>query len=380
MLLPRNAVPSFPIELERLVTPERLTGLQRTYTATLGMAASIIAPGGRRITPETNRRRICSLLCTSDELRARCHGNDLKAMEIAGPAATIYTTDCCGLVDVAIPLSVGSTKAATFLSGLVRTAPLDHQGAAAIVDCYLGRGFALPAREELEAALMSVPVVDAAVLQTSATLLSEFANHIADLAARTLLETELRETRRRAMTASRTQSFLAGSLNTLADVAILERAEDAHALVVALAKVSRYAADGRELSTIAEEVEHALDYLQVRQVGLGDLLRFEATVERALDLLTLPRLTVRALVDHLLWRHLEAGQPDRPITITARTEPHGVTIEVTVRSLPSHPTELSELADVRERLTRYHGDGASLSLSAGPGSHCVRLRVPPSHN
>lgn len=377
--MPRHAAPTFPIELERLVTPERLTGLQRTYTATLGMAASIIAPGGRRITPETNRRRICSLLCTSDELRARCHANDLKAMETLGPAATIYTTDCCGLVDVAIPLSVGSTKAATFLSGLVRTEPLDHEGAAAIVDSYLRRGLVLPAREELEEALMSVPVVDERVLRMSATLLSEFANHIADLAARTLLETELRETRRRAMTASRSETFLAGSLNTLADVAIVERAEDAHALVVALAKVSRYAADGRELSTIAEDVEHALDYLQVRQVGLGDLLRFEAKVETTLQQVAIPRLAVRALVDHLLWRHLEAGT-GCPITITARSAPQAATVDVTVRALPSHPTELSELADVRERLMRHHGDGASLTLNADAGSHRVRLRIPLSNN
>jgi ligand-binding sensor protein len=367
-----------PIPLELLVAPERLAGLQETYTAALGLAASIIAPGGRRITPETNRRRLCSLLCASEGFRVSCHHNDLEAIRADGPGATIYRTECCRLVDVAIPLSVGSSKAGTFLSGLVRTAPLAAGEAAAIVDEYLDRDPALSDRVALEDAVRSVPVVDVEVLRATASLLSEFADHIADLAERTLLEGELRETQRRARSASRAHLFMAGSLNTLADLAVLEHAADAHALVVVLARMLRYAADPDPLATIADEVEHALDYLRVRQAGFGDELRYEARLDPAVNDLPLPRLCLRILVDELLRSHLESSEPDVPVTIGARHGRTGVVVEVRVRSGPAGGP--AELADMRHGLERVLGPGALLSARDVDGVRCVGIRLPLGDN
>ena len=367
-----------PIPLELLVAPERLAGLQETYTAALGLAASIIAPGGRRITPETNRRELCTLLCGSDGFRAACRHYDLEAIRVDCPGATIYQTECCRLVDVATPLSVGSSKAATFLSGLVRTTPLAPGEAAAIVDEYFDRDPSLSDREALEDAVRRVPVVDVQVLHATASLLSEFANHIADLAERTLLEGELRETRRRGRSAGHAHRFMVGSLNTLADLAVLEDAGDAHALVVVLARMLRYAADPAPLATIADEVEDALDYLRVREAGLGDVLRCDARVDPGIADLPLPRLCLRTLVDELLWGHLECGEPDVPVVIGARRGRTGAAVEVRARA--ARAAAPADLSDLRDGLERVLGPGAELTTHDVDGIRCVGIRLPLGEN
>ncbi len=367
------------MELESLIAADRLLGLQETYTGPLGIAGSIIAPGGRRITPESNRRRLCSLLCRSEHFQACCGTNDRTACDAAQSEVTIYRTDCCGLTDVAVPLSIGPDRAGTLLFGLVRTAPSTPDEAAELVDGYLARAPDLDDREELEAALAAVPVVDAELLHSSATLLREFADHIADLAARALMESELQEARRRARDTGRAHAFLAAALNTLAELAVIEHADEAHGLVVALARASRYAAAPHDAATIEDEVAHALDCLEIRGCALGDGLRFAARVEPSVEHVLVPRLSVRTLLDELLWRHVEAGM-ERPIQLAAFREHGGAVVEVVAGVLAEHPPALAGGGDLEDRLRRLHGEGCSVESERDGESLRARIRVPQGIN
>jgi ligand-binding sensor protein len=366
------------MELENLIAPDRLLGLQETYTGPLGVAGSIVAPGGRRITPESNRRRLCSLLCRSDHFRRCCRDNDQAAGDAAESGVTIYRTECCGLTDVAIPLSIESRRAATLLFGLVRTGPSSPEEVAELVDGYLARAPELADRDALEDALAAVPVVDPALLHASATLLRELADHIADLAARSMLEAELKRARRRARDADRAHSFLSATLNTLAALAIVEHADEAHALVVLLSRASRYAAEDQDVATVAEEIDHTRDYLAIRQAALGEGLQFDVHHRETTGVL-LPRLSIRELVEDLLWRHLEAATGN-PIRLIATRERGNAVIEIVADVAPGHPTNLAIAADLRERLRRIHGHGATLAVTTIGESLRARVSVEQGHN
>ena len=200
-------------------------------------------------------------------------------------------------------------------------------------------------------------------------------------AAQTATQKELTEAKLHLLHAQVEPHFL---YNTLASAQLLTRSDPARAeaMLGHLIQYLRHSLPRADetLSTLGDELERALAYLEILKIRMGDRLGVQVDVPQALRATPLPAMMLQTLVENAIKHGLEPRTGGGTVWIRARADDAGVAVTVADDG-EGFNTKTSGtgigLKNVRERLRlRYAGD-ANLSVVANfPAGVAATITVP----
>lgn len=199
------------------------------------------------------------------------------------------------------------------------------------------------------------------------------------------LRAELAQAELRALRLELHPHFLFNALNAVAGLIQTGAVDEAERMLMGLSQLLRSTLDsrGRQLVTVAEEIQLTELYLDLQRVRFGDRLEIAFEIEGQAGSLLVPNLLLQPIVEnavrHGVGRRAEGGT----ITVSAARTDERLVLRVEDDG-PGLPADWSEtepsghgLDHVASRLDAVYGDGWELELSDRPeGGVVVEIALP----
>ena len=173
--------------------------------------------------------------------------------------------------------------------------------------------------------------------------------------------------------------FLFNALNTLYG-SIPRDASAARRMVINLAEIFRYFLQSdKTFVPLAEEMQIVRAYLEVEQNRLGNRLEIEIQVDRDIEQVPIPVLSIQPLVENAI-KHGIAGRTE-PGRVRIKANRRGEELRISVENSGSGKPAGSVgtgvgLQNVKRRLEICYGPSSHLALSLTPDAATVELRIP----
>ncbi|MBO7748126.1 sensor histidine kinase [Paenibacillus sp. MWE-103] len=193
--------------------------------------------------------------------------------------------------------------------------------------------------------------------------------------------------------------FYLNSLNIIYSLSALRKNDLVEKMTEHLADYFRFITRAhRETITLAEEIDHIANYLEIQKLRFPDKLTYEIDLPKELKDRNVPPLTVQPFVENAVIHGMPEGERPYRIRIAAKAAPDGsgdCEIRLSDDGRGMEPEKLrllqSESAsepdgqgagglgiwNVRRRLGMMYGSRAEIRFSAGePAGTVVRIRIP----
>lgn len=187
--------------------------------------------------------------------------------------------------------------------------------------------------------------------------------------------------------------FLYNTLDSIKQLCELGETREAGAMVAALAKFFRISiSNGREVISIAEELEHIRNYLVILKMRYADQFDYDIRVSPETYPCEIIKLTLQPLVENAIYHGIKEkrgpGQiiidgyiQDDQVILEVRDNGAGMTEETLERVRQMRGKDESGhglgLANVARRLQLHYGPEYGLEIESTPGiGTCVRVQLP----
>jgi len=339
----------------------------------------------------TLRSSFCRLIRTCPEGVQRCQESDRWGVQQAATRRAPFIYTChAGLTDFTVPIIFQGECLGALMSGQVLLSPLMPEKEKEI----LARCADLPIEQgKLRHTLREVAVIPYSALESGLRLLFIIAQYVTEreLKARTEaqliqeklylaqerqhaaeLESDLHRARLQSLQSQINSHFLFNSLNTIARLAVLEKAPQTERMTYALARLLRYSL--RKVDTLvplAEEMDQASSYLEIQKARFQDRLDVKVTCEPTCREFQLPCMTLQPLVENALIHGLEPKPGSGCISVSAQRQNDEVVIEITDTGVGMSPEHLAEVLSEKDRVeSRGHTSGLGIRNVRQRLHHC----------
>jgi two-component system, LytTR family, sensor histidine kinase AlgZ len=174
--------------------------------------------------------------------------------------------------------------------------------------------------------------------------------------------------------------FLFNTLNSISSL-IPEDPERAEKLVGQMAALLRFSLDSTRNGVVPLERELKIvnDYLEIEKARLGERLKYDVTVPRDLDSLTVPPLAIQTLVENSIKHAIAPNRGGGWLAVSV--ERSNGTVNLAVRDSgpgfdPLQSPAGHGIDNLRSRLAALYGSVASITTSREDGAASVRLSIP----
>ncbi|MEV5025459.1 sensor histidine kinase [Paenibacillus sp. LPE1-1-1.1] len=205
-------------------------------------------------------------------------------------------------------------------------------------------------------------------------------------------EREKRKSEIKALQAQIDPHFLYNTLNTIYWKSEMEEQQAVSRMIVSLSQLFRLGLNnGREITTLGQELEHVAQYLNLQAMCYPDLFQYEIhSVDEKLKDIPVLKILLQPLVEnsilhgfqelpHMGRIRIEAAAADGLLTLTVTDNGIGMDADRVQNMLNGLETERTSyaLSNVGSRLSLYYGYKASMKLESVPGVQTsVKLIIP----
>ncbi len=173
--------------------------------------------------------------------------------------------------------------------------------------------------------------------------------------------------------------FLFNTLNSISGLVVTRRNEEAELGIGHLSAFLRASLAGDPAMPVPVEEEIALveHYVRIEEMRFGERLAVAVDCSDAAAMLTLPALTIQALVELAVRDGL--GPSTRPVhvAVSATTEDAGLLVTIADDARRADPDALAMLVDdMRRRLAALYGPAARLETASGATGTTTTIRLP----
>lgn len=176
--------------------------------------------------------------------------------------------------------------------------------------------------------------------------------------------------------------FLYNTLDTIVWLIEGGMTDDAVEMISSLSIFFRTSlSKGNDIIPLAEEKRHTLSYLEIQQFRYHDILEFELSIPKEMDVIQVPKLSIQPLAENALYHGIKNRRGKGKITITGREEENAIVLTVSDNGQGMTPERLHEvqeairtgeragfgLAAVAERIALYYGPGYGMTISSEEG-------------
>jgi len=327
----------FRPSLAALVNRETMLTISRSMFKATGMVVSFNDQDGRSIVEHEAYHPFCRLVCSTTLGRERCR---LSNLDVGTDSARRHGSNLrpchAGIPLLSVPI-IGSQH---HLGSIVFGQVLLQKPTEDVVRTMLRGTSDLGHRnEDLADLYVTVPVVEADRYHSAAHLVAFVAQSFAEMTLNRELRTKIREERERRLEAARIRSeleaslrraelhsladkikphFLFNTLNVIARLIMMDRAQEAADVVYSLSRLLRLSLEqADDNSTLEDELAYVESYLTIQKKRFGARLRYVIDIPADLNSTCLPALTLQPLVENALTHGLEPLPQGGSLCITA---------------------------------------------------------------
>lgn len=194
-------------------------------------------------------------------------------------------------------------------------------------------------------------------------------------------EQKLKEAEISALISQINPHFLYNTLDTIIWMAEFNEYEKVISLTKSLASFFRLSlANGKEIITIRDELEHVRQYMFIQQERYGDKLSFMIEVDEEIKDYMIPKITLQPIVENSIyhgiresaekgWIRIRSFTKDEDIFITIEDNGIGYTIhQADERKVKSGGVGL---ANVEQRIKLYYGEACGLQIESEAARGCL---------
>ncbi len=381
------------LDMQELPNLQALQQLQDRVAQAMNMAAITVDARGKPITRGSGTTEFCRLVRSSPEGLARCLQSGLQAGVRAARLQKPLVFDCyLGVTNVVAPILVKDKSIGSVICGQVLLKEPEDADMDNIA-------------EPLQSAFRRLPVISKSRIYTAAELLSSISYQLVEIEQRyhsqrrlaQELKTKadmtelLKQTELQALQSQINPHFLFNTLNTIANLALLENAPQTREMVYTLSELMRYALrSASHMVTIQEEVVHVRNYLLIQRTRFHDRLENCIQVDAEIMSVPLPPLTLQPLVENAVvhaFKEKQFGQ----IALAAHKQDVWCVIEICDNGVGMTEEQVQKIlqaseegsstgigiSNVRRRLQYHFGKDFSFEIASvlGKGT-TVCLKVP----
>lgn len=309
------------LTLRSIVNVEALQEIQNRFADATGLAVVVADEHGVPVTNPSNFTNFCSYIRESSaEGLRRCMLSDDRVGKMAASEGKPIIHRChSGLVDLAAPIILNEEYLGAVLCGQVLLEEADRERLPQIrihtreldidqelMDVYFQQ-IEFTNQKRVEAAAEMLFVVANYIVKMGATHIAQQELHeknqrlMEEHKHRIQLEKELQEAQLRILQSQINPHFLFNTLNTIARLAYLEKAEHTQSVTYSLAKILRYSLRHIEqLVTLREELEHVRNYLNIQQSRFRERILYEEQLSFDSGELKLPILCIHTIIENAI--------------------------------------------------------------------------------
>lgn len=205
-------------------------------------------------------------------------------------------------------------------------------------------------------------------------MLDEIKQLIADVKNR---ERDKRKAEIRALSAQMDPHFFYNTLNTIYCKSVLGENDDVNEMILALSNMFQLSlSGGRDLITLADEVDHVRQYLAIQQRSYENLFVFQLDVEPELQACLVPKIMIQPLIENSILHGFKDMKAGGEIQLTARADGEWlhITVEDNGHGLVPEPLRQSmlqqaaskhgyALRNIYTRLQLYYGTEQRMEIT-----------------
>ncbi len=195
-------------------------------------------------------------------------------------------------------------------------------------------------------------------------------------------EKTLRQAELNALVSQINPHFLYNTLDTIVWMAEFNDSAKVIALTKSLAGFFRLSlSGGRELVTVADELEHVRQYLYIQKERYGDKLSYEISAPEKLLDYAVPKIILQPIVENSVYHGIKPLNGPGRITVTVREQGERLVFTVADNGVGFDPAaprsrESSRLGsvglrNVDERLKLYYGPLCGVQIDSSPCAGCT---------
>lgn len=181
------------------------------------------------------------------------------------------------------------------------------------------------------------------------------------------LEKITRESEQRALRYQLNPHFIFNALNSVSSLVVDKKNEQAERLVDELADYMRVVLDdeGREMVTVASEIDQQVRYLEIEKVRFPHRLHYESKIAKNVEELKIPALIIQPLVENAIKHGVARSSSEVVIVIEAMIEKDRLKISVANTGRMKLPKAKGDslgtgLSNISDRLKVIYGPSAAL--------------------
>ena len=191
-------------------------------------------------------------------------------------------------------------------------------------------------------------------------------------------EERLKEAEISALIAQINPHFLYNTLDTIIWMAEFRDYEKVISLTKSLAAFFRLSlANGKELVSLKDELEHVKQYLLIQQERYGEKLTFAIKVDKAIQDILIPKITLQPIVENSIDHGIKNSERSGHIEICAEYTDEEVNLLVKDDGIGFDPAILTAktkgvgIHNVEQRIKLYYGENYGLTISSKPQAGCT---------
>ncbi|MFO7612825.1 MAG: sensor histidine kinase [Clostridia bacterium] len=165
--------------------------------------------------------------------------------------------------------------------------------------------------------------------------------------------------------------FLYNTLDTILWAAEFRDSDKVISLTKALARFFRLSlGGGGELTSVADELDHAEQYLFIQKQRYGDKLNYSFESDDGIGDIKIPRLILQPIVENAIYHGIRNLDDGGMISISVRRQEDGLLFTIRDNG-PGYDLHLAGpgvgQANVDKRIKLYYGEGYGLEIDSAPG-------------
>lgn len=400
---------STTINLYDVVEVETLQKIQDAFSEATGFAAITVDECGKPYTQHSGCSKYCSIIRHRDETKHLCRRCDteagLEALRLQEP----YIYLChSGFIDFAAPIIVNGQYLGSIMGGQVVSSDYPNN-----INYIIDDTVDIEEDVELIEAYTQIPIVPFKKIEAAAHLMFTIANRIAQKgyvniiqnefheqsiqlsrskSSQASLENALKLAEQKILQSQINRQFLIQVLNTVGNLAYLEKAQKTEDLAFTLIDVVKFLINhiGKEV-TIQEEVDYLNNYLALQKARLGDRFTYEINVADNTKTIFIPSMLLQPIVENAIVHGIETSVglcsiklqvyiKDEKLEIIIEDNGIGMSgdvLESILTSSSSEPYLKMNLKVLKERLIGRYGNRAYLQISSQEGiGTLVKVTLP----
>ena len=335
------------IQLDKLIDVNVLQNIQDSFSDATKISAITVKYNGEPITKPSNFTNFCNLIRNDEKMASMCHKCDAYGGVQSVISGKPYIYKChAGLYDFAVPIMIEDNYVGAILCGQVKIKDNEDERignfgrntnwnySKEIHDAY--KQIKSKTYKEVEDAAnliyqMSKYMVDSEFLRVIREELNNKSTKLMEEENKRIeLERDLKEAELKSLHNQINSHFMFNSINTIANMARLEKAYETEEFVYNFSDMIKYSLrkDNSNTVYLEEELVYIENYLKVQKTRFGDRLEYTLDVDNKFYNIECPYMILQPIVENFIKYVVEPRVHGGKIEIKAYKENKRLIVDI----------------------------------------------------